>query len=114
MRARLHLIFILSGAMIGILLGIHIVVLHFDTILGTAEPTGWISMITRSGQGAWVGLYIALLAFALYHALYGLRGIILEVTTSAKAGRILTWCFAIIGLAAFAWGTYVPVALLSG
>ena len=114
MRARLHLIFIFSGAMIGILLGIHMIVLHFSNILGAAEPTGWVSMITRSGQGTWVFLYIALLAFALYHALYGLRNIILEVTNSAKAGRILAWCFAVVGLAVFAWGAYVPVVLISG
>jgi len=112
MHARLQLLFLFSGIAIAVLLGIHMVVLHFDAILGTAEPTGWVSMIGRSSQGVWVGVYIALLAFALYHALYGLRNIILEVTTSAKAGRIMTWCFTIIGIVAFAWGSYVPVALV--
>jgi succinate dehydrogenase hydrophobic anchor subunit len=61
----------------------------------------------------WAALYIALLAVALYHALYGLRGIILELTPSARAGRVTTWCLVAIGIAAFGWGTYVPIHLLS-
>jgi succinate dehydrogenase hydrophobic anchor subunit len=113
MRARLHLVHMLCGAVIGILLGIHMVVLHFDAILGTAEPTGWTSVIERSSQGIWVGVYIALLGLAIYHALYGLRNIILEATTSPKAGPALTWSFTIIGLVAFVWGAYVPIALLA-
>jgi len=107
-----------TGVLIAILLGIHMVILHLDGILGffgvdATEPTSWGSMIGRASQGIWAGLYIALLAVVLYHALYGLRGIILEVTTSAKTERIITWSFIIIGIIAFLWGAYVPVALLS-
>jgi succinate dehydrogenase hydrophobic anchor subunit len=92
--------------------------LHLDAILeffgiDSEDPTSWESMIDRASQGIWAALYIALLAVALYHALYGLRGIILEVTPSAKAGRVVTWSFIIIGIAAFGWGTYVPLHLLS-
>jgi succinate dehydrogenase hydrophobic anchor subunit len=118
MRARWHLLHLFTGLVIAVLLGIHMVVLHLDAVLGffsvaTAEPTSWAAMIGRARQGIWVGIYIALLAVVLYHALYGLRGIILEVTTSAKAGRIINWSFIIIGLITFIWGAYVPVALLS-
>ena len=116
--ARFHLIHMLAGALIAILLGIHMVALHLDDILSflginVTEPTSWKSMIDRATQGAWAGIYIALLAVALYHALYGLRGIILEVTSSIKTERIVTWAFIIIGIITFIWGTYVPVALLS-
>ena len=117
-RTRLHLLHMLTGVLIASLLGIHMVILHLDAILGffginTTEPTSWQSMIARASQGIWAGLYIALLAFVLYHALYGLRGVILEVTTSAKTERIITWGFIIVGVIAFIWGAYVPVALLS-
>ena len=112
---RLQLIHMATGAVIAVLLGIHMVVINLDTILGffgidAAEPTSWESMIGRARQGIWAGLYIALLALALYHALYGLRDIILELTPSVKAVRIITWGFIIIGIIAFVWGAYVPVA----
>ena len=116
--ARFHIVHMITGAVIAVLLGIHMVVIHLDDILGSfgaaaAEPTSWQAMISRSGQGIWAGLYIALLAFVLYHALYGLRGIVLEVTPSARGGRIVTWTFIIVGIIVFAWGAYVPIALLS-
>ena len=115
---RFHLLHMLTGVLIAALLGIHMAMLHLGTILGffgvdITEPTSWKSMIDRASQGIWAGLYIALLAVVLYHALYGLRGIILEVTPSVRTGRIVTWAFIIIGIIAFIWGTYVPVALLS-
>ena len=117
-RTRLHLLHMLTGVLIAVLLGIHMVILHLDAILSffgvnTTDPISWQAMIARASQGIWAGLYIALLAFILYHALYGLRGIILEVTTSAKTERIITWSFIVIGVIAFIWGAYVPVALLS-
>jgi len=108
----------LTGILIAVLLGIHMVIQHLDAVLRffgatTTDPTSWGSMIARASQGIWVALYIALLAFLLYHALYGLRGIILEVTTSVKLERIITWSFIIIGIIVFIWGAYVPVVLLS-
>jgi len=107
-----------SGALIAVLLGIHVVLMHLDIILGffgseVADVTAWESMIERSRQGLWVGIYIALLIFGLYHALNGLRNIILELTPSARISRIVTGVIIIIGIAAFILGTYVPVLLFS-
>ncbi len=115
---RFHLLHMLTGALIAVLLGIHMVIVHLDDILGffglnAAEPASWQAMIDRSSQVVWAGIYIALLAFALYHALYGLRGILLEVTPSPRAGRIITRGFIIAGIVIFIWGSYVPLALLS-
>ena len=120
MRAtRLQLLHIFTGVVIAVLLGIHMVIFHLGAILGffgvdITEPTSWGAMIGRASQGIWAGLYIVLLAVVLYHALNGLRGIILEVTRSVKTERIITWGLIVIGIIAFIWGAYVPVALLSG
>ena len=118
LRTRLHLMFLLSAVLIAVLLGIHMVVLHLEGIVslfGGSEvrPTDWEPMMGRSVQPLWAALFIALLAFSLYHALYGLRGIILEVTTSAKTVRFINWLFIIVGVVAFVWGSYIPIALLS-
>ena len=115
-RAYLRLVQLITGVLVAVLLGIHIVLLHLDAILAffgadVAEPTAWASMIERATQGTFVGLYIALLACGLYHAIYGLRNIILEVTPSVKTGRIVTWALIVTGIVIFIWGTYVPVAL---
>ena len=109
---------LVTGVLIAVLLGIHIVIMHFDAILGffgagVTESTSWESMIGRSGQGIWVGLYIALLAFVLYHALNGLRVIILELAPSARTERIVTRVIIAFGIIVFAGGAYVPVALLT-
>lgn len=109
---------LVTSILVAVLLGIHMVVLHLDAILGffgvdATEPTSWGAMIGRASQGIWAALYIALLAVVLYHALYGLWRIILEVTPSVKMERIVTWVIIIFGIIAFIWGTYVPVVLLS-
>jgi len=118
-KTHLRLLHLITGALIAVLLGIHMVILHLDTILGffgvdATEPTSWGAMMGRASQGIWVGLYIALLAFVLYHALNGLRGIILEVTPSPRTERIVTRVIIAFGIIAFIWGAYVPVALWTG
>ena len=44
--ARLHILHMFSGAVIAVLLGIHMVILHLDAVLGffgvdSANPTSW-------------------------------------------------------------------------
>ncbi len=113
----LWLLQLVTGVLIAVLLGTHMVTMHLDTVLGffgvdATKPTGWAAMIDRASQGIWVGLYIALLAIGLYHGLNGLRGIILEATPSVKAERAITWGLIVFGIIFFIGGTYVPVALL--
>ena len=109
---------LVTGILIAVLLGIHMVMQHLDEVLDffgvdIAESTSWASMMDRAGQGIWVGLYIALLAFGLYHGINGLRGIILESTASARTGRIVTWVLIAFGIIFFIGGTYAPVYLLA-
>ena len=117
-NTRLWFLQLVTGALIAILLGIHMVMMHLDTILGffginAVEMTSWESMIDRAGQGIWASLYIALLAFVLYHALNGLRNIILELAPSVRTERIITRAIMVFGIVAFIWGAYVPIALLA-
>lgn len=119
MRATyLWLLQMVTGVLIAVLLGIHIVLIRLDAILGffgvdVTESTSWESMIGRASQGIWAALYIALLAVGLYHGINGLRGIILESTPSAKTERIINRAFIIFGIVVFIGGAYVPIALLS-
>jgi succinate dehydrogenase hydrophobic anchor subunit len=115
LRTRFHLLFLFSGIGIAVLLGIHMVVQHLNNILtaGDPDPNSWLSMIGRSTQWSWVLLYILLLAFVIYHSLYGLRGIILELTSSETAVRFINWGFVIGGIIVFGWSTYVLFILFN-
>jgi len=109
---------LITGVLIAVFLGLHMVVMHLDAILGflgvdVTSSTSWTSMIERSRQTIWAGIYIALLAVVLYHALNGLRNIILELAPSARTERIITWTIIAVGIIVFICGSYVPVALLS-
>jgi succinate dehydrogenase hydrophobic anchor subunit len=115
LKTRLHLLFLLAGIGTGVFLGIHMVVQHLNNVLATGDtnPTSWASMMGRAVESSWVVIYILMLVFVIYHALYGLRGIILELTTSDKAVKVINWCFIIGGIAVFAWASYVPIFLAS-
>ncbi len=109
---------LVTGVLIAVLLGIHMVLMHLDAILGflgvnVNDPTSWQSMIGRSREIIWAGLYVALLAVVLYHALNGLRNVMLELTPSVRVERIVTWAIIVFGTIVFIWGSYVPIALLS-
>ncbi len=114
----LWLLQLVTGVLIAVLLGLHMVLQNLDDILGffgvnITEPTSWESMIDRAGQGIWVGLYIALLAVGLYHGINGLRGIILELTPSARTERIVTWGLSVFGIIIFIGGTWASVYLFT-
>jgi succinate dehydrogenase hydrophobic anchor subunit len=65
------------------------------------------TMIERGKSVAQFVLYILLLAAALYHGLYGLRGIIRELPMSPALGKIVDTTVICVGLFIFAFGTYV-------
>ncbi len=115
-RTRLHLLFLLSAIGTAVFLGIHMAIQHLNKVLATGDPdpSSWLSMIGRATQSNWIIIYILLLVFALYHALYGLRGIILESITTDRSVRVINWVFIVGGIIIFAWASYVPISLASG
>jgi succinate dehydrogenase / fumarate reductase membrane anchor subunit len=114
----LQLAQMITGALVAVLLAIHITAQQSDVLLGVlgikvADPTTWGSMIERAHQGSWVGIYIALLTFGLFHALNGFRNILLETNLSVSAMRILTGFLIAFGVIFLVLGTYAPIVLFS-
>lgn len=70
-------------------------------------------MMERAHQGSWVGIYIALLAFGLFHALNGFRNMLLETNLSMSAMRVLTGLIIAFGVIFLILGTYTPIALFN-
>ena len=66
----------------------------------------------RLGEGGFFFLYIGLLAVAIYHAAYGLRGIVLDYGPGSKARAAVTWLALLIGLAAFGYGSFTLFSCL--
>ena len=103
---------IIAGAVILVLLGLHMAVMHLDDIIGLyANTTDWETVIARSRQGFFMVTYILLLGAALYHGLYGFRSILFELSLGKGCQKAINWLFLIGGVLLFIYGAYVAIAL---
>jgi succinate dehydrogenase / fumarate reductase membrane anchor subunit len=110
--------FILAGIVVFVLLGLHMLIIHLDGILGIFNPAGgsalsWDNVIARSHSGFFEVTYIILLAAALYHGLYGLRTIVFELGLKRTCQRYWTLALWIVGIVLFIVGTYAAIAVQS-
>ena len=110
------ILFIIAGVVIFVLLGLHMIIVHLDGILGIFNPAGgsalaWDNVIYRSQSGFFMVIYIILLAAALYHGFYGLRTIVFEMGPRKQVERVWTAFFWAAGIILFIVGTYAAIAV---
>ncbi len=115
-ESTLWMLNLIAGAVILVLLGVHMAIMHLDAVLGfvgLAANSGVeaSAVFARSKQALFMASYIILLGAALYHGLYGLRNILFELTLSRGAEKFINWFFIVAGLALFVYGGYVAVAV---
>lgn len=113
-ESRLWAAHLFAGAALVVLLGIHMTIMHYETILGfftgAHEPVlGFTAVLARDRSAVMRALYVLLLGAALYHGLYGMRGILREVWHSARAGWVIDAAAVIVGLGVFVYGVVVIV-----
>lgn len=110
-ESTLWLWFLIAGLVIFAFLGIHIVVIHLSAISGGSytETLSYSSALQRAKSTFFTVIYIILLAALLYHGLYGLRSLLIELFTSRAASRTISWTLSLVGLATFAYGTYTAI-----
>ena len=106
---------VLAGLVIFVLLGLHMAVMHLDTLLGWFNPAGmkpiaWDSVTQRARMGFFTVTYIVLLGAALFHGLYGLRNILFELGIGAGAKKGLNLVLAAGGVALFVYGAWAAWA----
>ena len=106
---------LVTGAILGVFLGAHMVMMHLDNILDffgveISHPASWTSIMDRADQGFWLGFYIIFLALVLYHGFNGFHGIILELAPSPRTQRIVTRAVITFGVLAFVLGTYAQLS----
>lgn len=103
-----------AGLVILVLLGLHMVVMHLDTTVGAfgvpgSKPIEWPSVLARMKSVGFALSYVLLLAAALYHGLYGLRNILLELSPGPALRATVSYGLLLLGIALFFFGTYVAM-----
>lgn len=109
-ETRLWFLSLTCTSLIIVLLGLHFAIMHYAPVFTgqTIEEARSFEMLLARGRDvAQFIVYILFLAAALYHGLYGLRGIIIELPVARGRTRLVSRGLLLIGLAFFAYGTYV-------
>lgn len=105
-----------AGVVILVLLSLHMTTMHLGGMTGlwvanpeesAASPA---NSQARDASLLLTVIYVALLALALYHGLYGLRTIVFELTLKPAVERTVTAVLVAVGLGLFVFGTWAVVA----
>jgi succinate dehydrogenase / fumarate reductase membrane anchor subunit len=98
----------LSGLVIIVILIIHFIANHF------AAPNGLLSYadIVRYYQNPLIPVMeIVFVAFAVSHALIGLRGIILDLKPGPAFMRVINWLFTLVGAGTIIYGIWLILTI---
>lgn len=98
----LWLVQLITGAVILVLLGIHLTTQLPDGLVLMTQRFSATLSATLNGarQNIAAGVYITLLAVVLYHGFSGLRNIVLEMS-SARTARVTTYVIVTVGVILF-------------
>ncbi|MBN1336560.1 MAG: hypothetical protein JXB39_11435 [Deltaproteobacteria bacterium] len=104
---------IVAGAFIFVFLGLHMIVMHLDDVVGLftsgVGATDWESVLGRSRMSFFAVTYVLLLGAALYHGLFGLRSILFESNVGRAWQKAINVLFWLGGLCLFAVGVFQAV-----
>jgi len=108
--------FIIAAVYILIFLGLHMIVMHLDGLVGIFNPAGgeavaWENVIYRGQSLFFTITYIILLGAALYHGFYGFRTMVFEL--GIRKGTQVSWTVLlwVIGIILFIIGTYAAITI---
>jgi succinate dehydrogenase hydrophobic anchor subunit len=104
-----------AGAVILVLLGLHMTVMHLDAVVRVfspqpGEPIGWANVMERGKSVFFLVTYVLLLGTALFHGFYGLRNILFELNPGAPTKKALNGLLLTAGIVLFAVGTWAAWA----
>lgn len=105
-EAKLWTLHMISGVLLVFLLGAHMAVMHLDDLLrlGGGDPLAWGEVLQRAQSVGYLITYLLLLTVGLYHGLYGLRSMLLEIPMSLRTQGVLTRIIVIGGLLLWGYG----------
>lgn len=108
LAGALWLVQAISGLLLILLLGLHMIAHHFIVEGGLRTFQDVIDYVSNPIIFA---LEVAFLLIVTPHAMLGLRAIILDLNPSEGARKATDWILAIVGIAAIGYGIYLAVAL---
>ncbi|HVN55405.1 MAG TPA: hypothetical protein VMT46_13810 [Anaerolineaceae bacterium] len=111
-ETKLWILSLSCTVLIVVLLGIHFAVMHFTPVFygqSVEKARSFTELMARGRDALQMVVYILLLAAALYHGLYGLRNILLELPGSQGAARAINGGLLLIGIVFFVYGSYVTL-----
>ncbi len=102
---------LLAGLVILVFLGLHMAIMHLDTVFGWFNPAGtkpiaWEAVVLRARMGFFTVSYIVLLGAALFHGLYGLRNMLFELGPGRGLKGLISVALALGGAGLFAFGAW--------
>lgn len=104
-----------AGAVVLVLLGLHMTIMHLEEVVrlfspANGEPIAWANVVARGKSTLFLVTYVLLLGSALFHGLYGLRNILFELNPGAAAKKALNTLLLVAGVLLFAIGTWAALA----
>jgi succinate dehydrogenase / fumarate reductase membrane anchor subunit len=105
-----------AGVVILVFLSLHMTIMHLNGTFPTfnnpfgGEAESWQNVAARAKSLFFTVTYVIMLGAALYHGLFGLRNILLELNPGAGLRRSINVALSVLGLALFAFGAWVTVA----
>ena len=104
-----------AGVALLVLLGLHMLIMHMGGTVHLFAPHGSdaVSIENSQWRDSKIGFtitYILLLGVGLYHGLYGLRTILIELTLKPALEKAVTAVLLIVGLGIFGLGSWAAWA----
>ena len=106
---------IFAGVVILVFLGLHMTIMHLNGTFTTfnnpfgGEAESWQNVAARAKSLFFTLTYVVMLGAALYHGLFGLRHILLELNPGAGLRKGINVALSMLGLALFAFGAWVAI-----
>ncbi len=107
-ESQLWFLQLITGALLVILAFIHIST--FSTIIGTGYKTGlyYASLVKRAQQPLYIVFYALFLTIVMYHANYGARTLLLELS-GGKYKTLINFGVLIVAMITYLYGLYAAV-----
>jgi succinate dehydrogenase / fumarate reductase membrane anchor subunit len=104
----LWLLQVISGALLIVVLGLHMFAQHFVVEGGLRNFQDVLAYVSNP---LILVIELVFLIVVTFHAMLGLRAILLDLGPSAKAERTINIVLAVIGVGAAGYGIYLALAL---
>ena len=104
-----------AGAVLLVLLGLHMTIMHLDAIVrvfnpAPVDPVDWANVVASGKSAFFLVTYVLLLGSALFPGFYGLGNLLFVLNPGATAKKALSGLLVTAGLVLFVVGAWAAWA----